>query len=136
MFIALLLFLNRSYFAPHYYQLSSPLFIYLFICVQTFEDCDPNILSVLRNNTHVILALCDWLRLVSSSTTGQWGGGVVFAPLLRCYKTAAMRDERRNSDPKRHHTCEFAKLPCLFVVEGHLDLQRQIELKTERLYCP
>lgn len=78
---------------------------------------------MLRNNTHVILALSDWLRLVSSSATGQWGSGVVCAPLLRCYKAAAMRDERRNSDSKRHHTYTFAALLCVFTAERHLDLQ-------------
>lgn len=80
-------------------------------------NCFLNKISVLGNNTHVILSRSDWLRLVSSSATGQWGRSVVCAALLRRYK-AAMRDERRNSDPKklkRRPACESAPLPCVCV---------------------
>lgn len=53
--------------------------------------------SVLRNSAHVILSRCDWLRLVSSSRTGQWGGAVVCVRLVRRYISAAMRDEEEKS---------------------------------------
>lgn len=52
---------------------------------------------VLRNSAHVILSRCDWLWLVSSSRTVQWGGAVVCVRLVRRYISAAMRDEEEKS---------------------------------------
>lgn len=80
---------------------------------------------VLRNSAHVILSRCDWLRLVSSSRTGQWGGAVVCVRLVRRYICAAMRDaeEKNRKTNQRRVNVRVRERPhrchrCLLSLEG------------------